>query len=160
MPSKRSRHAIDLIFPISLLFLFAATAIAVLLLSAGVYSSITEKSSLREERFTPLSYIEEKLRQNDTADAIRLVRVEGQDCLAIYRTISGEDYVTYIYEDDGRLKELFMQTDADMTLEDGDEILELSDLTITEPSPGILRIVATDTAGGQSSLITAERSSH
>lgn len=41
---KIKQHTIDFIFPIALFFVFAASSLAVLILSANIYKNITESS--------------------------------------------------------------------------------------------------------------------
>ena len=65
----RHRHVIDLIFPIALFFVFAASSLSVLILAANVYTSTTKRLSINDENRTVLSYLSEKIRQNDTDGA-------------------------------------------------------------------------------------------
>ena len=66
MNKKRLRqHTIDFIFPIALFFVFAASSLVVLILSANIYRNITEHSRSIFTTRTCLSYITEKIRQND-----------------------------------------------------------------------------------------------
>lgn len=68
----RSRHVIDLVFPIALFFVFAASALIVLILAADLYGSTTGRLRVNDENRSALAYIEEKIRQNDTGGAMRL----------------------------------------------------------------------------------------
>ena len=43
----KRRHIIDFLFPIALFFVFALSALTLILLAAGIYQSTTERSSLR-----------------------------------------------------------------------------------------------------------------
>ena len=46
----RHRHVIDLIFPIALFFVFAASSLSVLILAANVYTSTTKRLSINDEK--------------------------------------------------------------------------------------------------------------
>ena len=61
----KRRHMIDFLFPVALFFVFALSALTVLLLAARIYQSTTENSSLNYTSRTGLSYISEKIHQND-----------------------------------------------------------------------------------------------
>ena len=63
---SREHHIIDILFPISLYFVFTVSALTVLLLATNVYRTTTENSALNFNANTSLSYITEKIHQNDT----------------------------------------------------------------------------------------------
>ena len=154
----RSRHVIDLVFPIALFFVFAASALIVLILAADLYGSTTGRLRVNDENRSALAYIEEKIRQNDTGGAIEIVRIEDTDCLAMSADYDGIFYTTYIYEYKGMLKELFIRDDVSFSLKNGRDIMEISSLSMTSPEDRLYRFVVTDRDGFQSSLIASERS--
>lgn len=154
----RSRHVIDLVFPIALFFVFAASALIVLILAADLYGSTTGRLRVNDENRSALAYIEEKIRQNDTGGAIKIVRIEDTDCLAMSADYDGIFYTTYIYEYKGMLKELFIRDDVSFSLKNGRDIMEISSLSMTSPEDRLYRFVVTDSDGFQSSLIASERS--
>ena len=77
----RRKHMIDLLFPIALFFVFALSALTLVLFAARVYRSTTENSSLQYTSRTGLSYISEKIHQNDGNGAITLGSFDGCDAL-------------------------------------------------------------------------------
>ena len=74
---NRGRHAIDLLFPIALFFVFAASALIVLTLAADIYGSTTGELRVNDENRTALSYISEKIRQSDVKGGMEIAEVEG-----------------------------------------------------------------------------------
>ena len=102
---NKNKHVIDLIFPLSLFFVFISSCVIVLILSFHVYKETLDLEQVNYESRTALSYIVQKIHQNDTSKAISLCQKEKSDVLVI----KNQNYVTYIYEDDGYLKELFVQ---------------------------------------------------
>lgn len=154
----RSRHVIDLIFPIALFFVFAASALIVLILAADLYSTTTSRLRVNDENRSALAYIEEKIRQNDTEGALKIVSIEDRDCLAMSADYNGVLCTTYIYEYDGMLKELFIRDDVPFSLKSGRDIMEISSLTITNPEDRLYKFTVTDSEGLESSLIASERS--
>ena len=65
-----SSHVIDLIFPIALFFVFAASSLSVLILAADIYASTTNRMAANDQNRTVLAYISEKIRQNDAQGAV------------------------------------------------------------------------------------------
>ena len=155
---NRNRHVIDLLFPIALFFVFAASSLAVLILAADIYGSTTDRLLVNDESRTVLSYLSEKIRQNDAGGALSIVTVEGTDCLAISAGYDGISYTTYIYVHEGMLKELFARDDADISLKNGQDIMAVSALTMTRLDSGLYRFAAVDSRGRESFLIASERS--
>ena len=154
----RSRHVIDLVFPIALFFVFAASALMVLILAADIYGSTTSRLRVNDENRSALAYIEEKIRQSDANGALEIVRIEDTDCLAITDDYDGIRCTTYIYEYDGMLKELFIRENVSFSLKNGTDILEISSLSMESLEDGLYRFVVTDSEGAESSLIASERS--
>lgn len=122
--SKR-HHVIDFIFPIALFFVFAVSALIVILLATNIYKSVTENSQELYTSRTALSYISEKVRQNDTAGAISIGTLDGADSLIIKETINNTTYTTYIYEQEHMLKELYIKEGVKPSLNAGKDILEI-----------------------------------
>ena len=55
----KRNHMIDFLFPVALFFVFALSALTLILLAARIYQSTTENSSLNYSSRTCLSYISE-----------------------------------------------------------------------------------------------------
>lgn len=154
----RQRHVIDLVFPIALFFVFAASALVVLILAADIYASTTNHFQVNDESRTALAYISEKIRQNDTDGALSIATIEQTDCIALSQDFNGTLCTTYIYEYEGMLKELFIQNGVSISLQNGTDIMELSALSIEELDNQLYQFTATDQTGTKSSIITSERS--
>lgn len=80
---RNRSHVIDRIFPLAVLFVFAASSLVVLILSVHIYTGQTEQAEAHYRTDTPLSYIEEKIRQNDVAGSIAVKTLDGTECLAL-----------------------------------------------------------------------------
>lgn len=154
----RSRHVIDLLFPIALFFVFAASSLAVLILAADIYSSTTNQLLANDESRTALSYISEKIRQNDADGALSIIEVDDLTCLAMSADYNGIPCTTYIYEYEGMLKEMFARDDADVSLKAGKDITAVSALSMTRLGDSLYQFTAVDSQGRESSLIASERS--
>ena len=154
----RHKHVIDLIFPIALFFVFAAYSFSVLILAADVYASTTDRLGVNDENRTALSYISEKIRQNDSNGAINTVSIDDTDCLALSAVYNGIPCTTYIYVYDGILKELFINDGIPVSLKNGRDIMQISSLSIDRLEDHIYLFTTVDSTGTESSVIASERS--
>lgn len=154
----RHKHVIDLIFPIALFFVFAASSFSVLILAADVYASTTDRLGVNDENRTALSYISEKIRQNDSNGAINTVSIDDTDCLALSAVYNGIPCTTYIYVYDGILKELFINDGIPVSLKNGRDIMQISSLSIDLLEDHIYLFTTVDSTGTESSVIASERS--
>ena len=157
-PAASNRHMIDLIFPIAVFFVFTASALAVLTLSAGLYRSQTAKAESSYMTSTYLAYVGEKIRQNDKDGGISIRTIEDRKCLALESSQNGIGYTTYIYAKDGMLCELLIRNDAALHLKDGTAIMEVNDFTMEEIGSDLFRFTSADENGTVSELIASERS--
>ncbi len=154
----RRKHMIDLLFPIALFFVFALSALTLVLFAARVYRSTTENSSLQYTSRTGLSYISEKIHQNDGNGAITLGSFDGCDALIMEQELGEETYLTYIYANDQSLKELFIKSGVNAKAADGRTILDIQNFSIRQLSENLFRFDCTDAKGQASSTIVGVRS--
>lgn len=158
---KRSRqHTIDFLFPIALFFVFSATALIVLLLAANLYQGITTRSNASFEQETTLSYLAGKIRQNDSAGESRiyLTQFDSYDCLAIEQVFDEQTYITYIYEAEGELKELFLQAGVNASAASGTTLMQIRDLHMEEVSDNLFRFTCSSEDGSSDSLLISVNS--
>ena len=105
----QQNHMIDFLFPVALFFVFAVSAMTVILLATGIYRSTTEHSSLNYTARTSLAYICEKIHQNDAGGDVALGTFDGCDALILRQTRGEDTYQTYIYVYENDRKELFIK---------------------------------------------------
>lgn len=149
---------IDLLFPIALFFVFALSALAVILFAARTYQDTTEHSALNYTARTSLSYISEKLHQNDTDGAIEIGSLEGNDAVIMKQTYGNETYYTYIYADGQDLKELFIKEGAEVSAASGRTILKVQDFTIQQAADNLIQFSCSDEDGNQASVFVSTQS--
>lgn len=153
MNSHSSRqHTVDSLFTLSLLGVFAISALLVTVFGANTYEKIVAKSSYLYESGTSLSYIREKIRQNDTAGGVFITQVEGTDVLCLKSSVADRSYLTYIYFLDGSLRELYQQEGYDLPLSAGQQILSVHDLSMEQLSDSLLHFCVTDESGAESEI--------
>ena len=155
---RQKNHVIDLLFPIAVLFVFAISSFLVLVLSAHIYSSQTQKTNTGYTVHTSLSYVAEKIRQNDSDGGISAGTFQGQECLVLKGDSGDIRYTTYIYSYKGKLKELTLRDGTDASPSDGKDILAVADFSVSEIRPGLFRFTSTDTDGTTASVTISERS--
>ena len=152
-PSQSGRqHTVDSLFTLSLLGVFAITALLITVFGAGTYEKIVSRSGNLYETGASLSYIREKIRQNDTAGSVCIARIQDTDVLQLKSSVNDRSYVTYLYYQDGALKELYEQEGADLSLSAGQRILTVHDLTMRQLSDSLFFFTATDESGSRSEI--------
>lgn len=156
---QEKKHVIDLIFPLAIFFVFAVSALLVLLLSVHIYGDQTDKTLKNFESSTPLSYITEKVRQNDSQGNITIEDLNGVNSLVLHGTSSDVTYSTYLYVYNGWLKELTIRDDTSASPEAGKNIIEASNLQVENFSAHTYKITVTDLEGDSQTRILTERSS-
>ncbi len=149
------QHTIDLLFSIALFFVFSATALVILLLSSNIYTKVVNDSENNFQTGTSISYITEKIRHNDEGGSNRifLSEFDNHPALAITQQYNENNFVTYIYEYNGELKESFVQEGVAASASSGTTIMKINSLDITQVSDDLLRITCTPEFGDSASVL-------
>ena len=154
-----NRHPVDMLFVIALLFLFAMGALMLIALGSSIYKRGVDTLSKNYDRRTAYAYITEKLRQCDREGNIRTDIFNQSGALRIDSTINSVEYVTYLYEYDGALMELFARADAGtLPPESGQKIMDIQDLVINTKGSNMLQITVTLKDGQNLTFIATKRS--
>lgn len=151
-------HMVDFMFPIALFFVFAVSAIVVILLAAGIYESTTQSSMLNDTSRTTLSYVSEKIHQNDADGEITLGTFDSCPALIMEHGGEMEGYTTYIYVYENELRELLATGEAQANASVGKPIMAVEDFEMEEVDAGLFRFSCTDTNGRAVSTIVGVRS--
>lgn len=150
--NQEKHFIVDILFVLALFGVFAVSALALVTIGADVYQHTVEDMGVNYESRTAVSYIMEKVRQNDTADSISLTTLEDVPALCMLSEIDEDTYCTYLYLYDGHLKELFMREGASLggqILPAGTDIMELKELELSYASEDLIR-VSLQTVSGES----------
>ena len=145
---RRLNHKIDMVFVLALFMIFAATAFIVVLIGARQYRSTADNMNYNYEVRTASSYIEEKIRQNDSAARISITDLSGTTALALTSEENGIFYTTYIYYYDGSLRELFAADNAEVGPQSGQKIIELGGFLPEYADDDLIKVTFTDSDGG------------
>ena len=152
------RHVIDFLFPLALFFVLTATSVALVVLASGIYSRQVNDSEDSFSSRTALAYVTEKLHQNDTCDTIDAGSFDGQNAIIIRQTYADQPYVTYLYQYDGYLRELFIREDVSATASDGRKILSVNNFTFEKSQNGIFHLSCTNEDGSISDTYVSIKS--
>lgn len=153
----KKNHIVDLLFAIALFFVFAASSVAVILISSNAYVSISRQTEENYTSRTALSYIAQKIRQNDINGGIRLGKLENTDALIMKQTYNNTDYTTYIYEYSGELRELFIKDGIDVALAEGKTVMKVHSFSMKALNPHLFCFTTVDKNGHTCELTVSSR---
>ena len=150
------QHHTDGLLALLLLGVFALCVLSVLLLGADVYHRLSDRDQDAYSRRTCAQYLTTKVRQSPDPQALSLSRFGDSDALVFTQEIDGRRYLTRVYCYDGWLRELFSAAEDSFSPEDGQQILEADDLSLSL-TQGLLSIDFLDAAGQPVSLCLSLR---
>lgn len=157
MKKQRNReHSVDMLFLVVIFLIFTFSALALLLLSVNFYRETVESSERSENARGATAYMREVIHQNDSNGGVELAEFDGIPCL---RILEEDGYILYIYLMDGELKELYTREGAQISAGDGQNIMELKELTMEEVETGVFRITCEDASEQRETVIISEKSS-
>lgn len=157
---KQEKHFIvDALFVMVLFAVFAISALILVTIGADVYRHTVSDMGTNYETRTSVSYITEKIRQNDRSDSdISVTTLDNLPALAMSQEIGGNTYCTYLYYHEGYLKELFVQKGNSIgsnLSEAGMEIMPLQSLEMNTCSDNLLQFRLTTTDGATHDILVS-----
>ena len=156
---KPTAHMFDVFFILALFCVFAASAMLAVAIGATVYRTATNNLDANFESRTATSYLTEKIRHNDRADAIHLTELDGAPCIALDAVYESVSYTTYLYVWDGYLCEYLARTSEDISPEYGEQILPVQEFTAEQISDSLYRLTLTEEKSGTHTLYVTLRCS-
>ena len=144
---SNKKHTIDLLFPILLWAVLLICPIFTVLLGIHFYEKTTDRITSNYETRTALSYLREKIHQNDESDAISIGTLGEVESLIIEQTYGDKLYKTYIYSYENALWELMAQDGLSVSPTDGTKILDVKGFSMEETAPGIFVFSCTNEIG-------------
>lgn len=145
--NKPKTHVIDYFFILSLFCVFAASALVVVLIGVNVYKSTVANMNENYTSRTSLTYVLEKVRQNDGAGDVSVGDIQGHSAIIIEKNYANVPYRTYIYAYNGELKELFIKKEQLFAPGEGEAIMEVKDFTISKVGENLIKLETTSTEG-------------
>lgn len=148
------KHNMTSIAALMLFVIFAVSVLSVLMTGVSAYRRLTERGRAVYESQTLSQFIEEKVRQAVSKDAVSVENFGGSDVLMLSEMIDGETYVTRVFCYDGWLMELFSLNEDGFVLEDGEKLLPAQAMSVSL-NDGLLTIRITDQRGSEETVIMA-----
>ena len=145
MTPRKGYTLIELILVMFLLLFIALAVFSLTRVGSEAYLRLTSQQSLQSDLRIATSYLDVKLKQNDTAGAVMLARPpfadhEGES-LKIVRTIEGFPYELWIFHYDGYLYELLTEPDSLVTPDMGNRIVRADDFELVYEADDALRVM-------------------
>lgn len=125
---KEKRHIVDVLFVLGLFCVFAFSSLVLVSIGASIYQTTIDNMDANYTTRTSFSYITEKIRQNDFSGAVSIGTIADKPAILLSQSIGEEEYVTYLYENNGFLTELLIKSNSDVgenILNAGQPILEI-----------------------------------
>ena len=152
------QHMMDVIFPMALLLVFLLSAMLVLLLASDLYGRITMQSAKTNDARIAMSYLTEKIHQNDASGAVKIDSLSGTEALVLEHPEGGTDYCTYIYYYDHALRELLVKKDFEPDLDRGRKILTLESFQAEQVKENLFHFSCEDDQDNSTSVYVTVRS--
>lgn len=142
---NNNQHMVDILFVLTLFFVFALSALTLVILGANVYKTTVDHMGQNSSDRTTYAYIAQKLRQCDDNEHIVTVGNFGDsDAFIITSEVNDTLYNTYLYKYDNHLYELLSRSDLDMEPSDGSAIMELNRFDIDQIDNTLYKLTLSD----------------
>ena len=156
--NKTREHTVDALFVITLFLVFAISVVALTGTGASVYQNIVDKMSSNYSSRTSFSYIYNKVHQSDTDGLVSVGDYMGTDALIISEEIDNITYCTYLYEYEGKLKEIFTRQGSEFDPSYGTDILDVDEFSIEKVTDSLYRFDITPAKSPAETLFVHVRS--
>ena len=148
------KHNMTSIAALMLFVIFAVSVLSVLLTGASAYRRFTQRGQAVYESQTLSQFIEAKVRQAPSRDAVSAGKFGDSDVVTLSEDIDGDIYVTRVYCYDGWLMELFSMEEDEVMPEDGEKLLPAQNMTASMDD-GLLKVCITDQQGAEETMLMA-----
>ncbi len=129
--AQQKSQTVNLLFTMLLFLVFVLCALFTVLIGGKVYENINRRIGENYSGQVGLNYVANKVRQGDQAGSVAVKNIEETPVLELAQEINGRTFVTWIYYQDGAVRELFTNEGSGLGLKDGLEIMECRGLTFT-----------------------------
>lgn len=143
MNHKQENHIIDILFVIALFCIFALSAVFLITIGANIYGKTVSHMESNFNGRTSFAYVTEKIRQADKSGAVSVGDLEGHPALLITDKQGDTEYITYIYEYEGYLKELLVRKDTPLGPFAGQDIMAVTEFTLNQINESLFSFTIT-----------------
>lgn len=136
---------------LAILGVFAVGSLVLCNVGIRVYKNIVVNNNENFKQRTSLLYMATKIRQYDRADAVSMKEIDGTNVLVLQEPDNTE-YETYIYFQDGVIKELLTEKANPAELNAGLKVVEVADFQISMLENNQLHMTSVDAEGNKEEL--------
>ncbi|MDO5572656.1 MAG: DUF4860 domain-containing protein [bacterium] len=144
---RTGRHTVDILFILTLFGAFIVSALLIVVLGARVYQNTVNQAEKGFSTRTSLAYVTEKIRQHDEDGSVSITEIEGHQVLCLSQKYGDTSYDTYLYYDNGYLKELTVDDFYTPSLTEGQDIIAVTDFEMQRVNDALYSFRITDTDG-------------
>lgn len=144
---KRDKSIVDALFLLALFGVFLICALFVVLFGAKIYKNTVKNSETSFNSRTALSYVSEKIRQNDNSQGISIEDTSDGTVVKLSQTVNNRVFNTYLYEYDGYLMEYTTNEGNSLNKKFGSNIMQISGFSVEEKSPSLYKFSVSDADG-------------
>ena len=138
--------------------LFAVTSLFLVMIGANVYKNTVKNTDQNNELRASLNYVVNKIRANDVKGGVSVEEIDGYEVICLRRTYDGEDYCTYLYYDEGALKESFVDVSYGFHPDEGDEVVKTHGFAASQDASGAVTVTVTGEDGCKMNAVVTPRS--
>lgn len=153
--SKQNKSIVDVIFLLALFAAFLICALFIVLFGAKIYKKTVFKNQQFFNARTSLSYITEKIRQNDNSNSINVLNNNGSSVLELKMNENNTCYSTYIFCKEGMLMEYTANSNAPFSDTMGRKIMNASSFDIEKLSNKLYKFKIKDDTGYTTEFYTS-----
>lgn len=125
MSSNRNIHVL---FSLSLFLIFVIGSFFIITYEIMGYQNIITSSKQEDELLLPLSFINTKIKSNDSYQTCEITEIDNVACLKIKTSQT----TTYIYLHEGYLKELYVSNDYIPKLNEGSKLFVIDNINMSQ----------------------------
>lgn len=156
---KRAPRAAAVMAALALLCLYAATAMLAIAAGAAVYADTAALAADRSGARSAAAYLTSRVRGSDSAaNSVGLGELDGRSALVLTETVNGSEYITYVWCEEGRLRELYVKAGSGLGADAGVSVAEAAALELTRVGDGLIKAVVTGADGTTAATYIAVRS--
>lgn len=152
---KRDKSIVDALFLLALFGVFLICALFVVLFGAKIYKNTVNNSETSFNSRTSLSYITEKIRQNDNSNGIEIEGTGDNTVIKLTQEVNKRTFCTYLYAQDGALMEYTTNEGNVLNKDFGTKILDISEFSVKEVSPSLYSFLISDTSGNKTEFFVS-----
>ncbi len=141
--SSSKSQLMGTLYTMLLFLVFVLCALFTVLTGGRVYENMSARMEADFSGSVALQYVANKVRQGDVAGQVRVRDVEGTPVLELAQEVEDCTYVTWIYERDQQICELFAGADSGLGLADGIPVMECEGLKLRQEG----RLLTIETSG-------------